>query len=317
MRASPSMSPRLRTAKPAASAVRALSARAARDDMITRFSTRAKRESPGLGVSERGSESQSRTADGTTMRYFSRISSACALVVGSAAVGPDATRAGSSPGTSEMISATTFAGCAANARRPPLIADRCLRTQLISEMGAPLASSARVTFCLSSRLIPGAGNVSSEDPPPEISANTRSSGVRPCTSARMRWPHPDRRDRASGWPASTISIAAARGAMTIARDDKSGEVASPVFFDGLGHGGGGFARAHDDGAPAGARRQIAAARNARATRQRRRRANSRRRKPRGSRSTARLVRDFDFVIGEPFENFHQRGIVEPAFACRK
>jgi hypothetical protein len=43
----------------------------------------------------------------------------------------------SSPGTSEIASVTTRAGAAARARRPPLIAERCLRTQLISAMLAP------------------------------------------------------------------------------------------------------------------------------------------------------------------------------------
>ena len=51
--------------------------------------------------------------------------------------------AGSSPGTSEMASVSAAAGQAASASRPPLIAERCLRTALISPMAAPEASSAR------------------------------------------------------------------------------------------------------------------------------------------------------------------------------
>ena len=49
----------------------------------------------------------------------------------SGVVGPDAITDGSSPGTSEIIKDTTLAGAAARARRPPLIAERCFRTQLI------------------------------------------------------------------------------------------------------------------------------------------------------------------------------------------
>jgi hypothetical protein len=43
---------------------------------------------------------------------------------------------------------------AASARRPPLIAERCLRTQLISAMLAPQASSALVTARFSSSVMP-------------------------------------------------------------------------------------------------------------------------------------------------------------------
>ena len=42
--------------------------------------------------------------------------------------------AGSSPGTSLIVSVTTFAGPQAAASRPPLMRDRCLRTQFISPM---------------------------------------------------------------------------------------------------------------------------------------------------------------------------------------
>ena len=44
---------------------------------------------------------------------------------------------GSSPGTSDMSSVTTRAGWQAAASRPPLIADRCRRTQFISLIVAP------------------------------------------------------------------------------------------------------------------------------------------------------------------------------------
>ena len=75
--------------------------------------------------------------------------------VGSGTVGPEAITDGSSPGTSEISSATTRAGGAAAASRPPLIAERCLRTQFISSIVAPERSSARFTACLSARVRPG------------------------------------------------------------------------------------------------------------------------------------------------------------------
>ena len=56
-------------------------------------------------------------------------------MVGSAIVGPDAITAGSSPGTSEIASVTTSAGEATAASLPPFTADRCFRTEFISDIG--------------------------------------------------------------------------------------------------------------------------------------------------------------------------------------
>jgi len=78
------------------------------------------------------------------------------------------------------------AGNAAVAKRPPLIAERCLRTPFISPMCAPETSRARFTACLSERVRPGAGRLSKDEPPPEIRAITKSSGPRPWTNERMR-----------------------------------------------------------------------------------------------------------------------------------
>ena len=68
------------------------------------------------------------------------MASASAQVVASGTVGPLAMMLGSSPGTSLIVSVTTRAGAQAAASRPPLMRERCLRTQFISEMLAPLAS---------------------------------------------------------------------------------------------------------------------------------------------------------------------------------
>ena len=100
-------------------------------------------------------------------------------VVGSGTVGPLAITAGSSPGTSEISSETVRAGNAAAASRPPLIRDRCLRTQFISSIEAPERSSALLIACLSASERPSGGRVSSAEPPPEIRAMTRSSSPRP------------------------------------------------------------------------------------------------------------------------------------------
>ena len=90
----------------------------------------------------------------------------------------------SSPGTSEIASVTARAGQAAAARRPPLTAERCLRTQLISEMVAPDRSNSPVTARLSASETPGAGAASSADPPPESRHSKRSSS--PSPAARLR-----------------------------------------------------------------------------------------------------------------------------------
>jgi hypothetical protein len=67
-----------------------------------------------------------------------------------------------------------------------LIAERCRRTQFISLMLAPDFSSALLTACLSSSVRVSAGATRREEPPPEIRHKTRSSAVKPWTSAWMR-----------------------------------------------------------------------------------------------------------------------------------
>ncbi len=53
-------------------------------------------------------------------------------------------------------------------------------------MLAPQANSSLVSAWRSARLMPGAGSVSSAEPPPEISAITRSRSVAPSSGAAMR-----------------------------------------------------------------------------------------------------------------------------------
>ena len=74
------------------------------------FSTLAKHLSPGFGVSPSAVASRARTPSGTAIAYLSMMASASSLLDGSGTVGPEAMIEGSSPGTSEIISATTRAG---------------------------------------------------------------------------------------------------------------------------------------------------------------------------------------------------------------
>ena len=55
---------------------------------------------------------------------------------------------------------------------PPKVRERCLRTTLISPMGAPDFSNAPVTACSSASEMPATGRLSRLEPPPEISAST-------------------------------------------------------------------------------------------------------------------------------------------------
>ena len=105
-----------------------------------------------------------------------------------------------------MSSVTTRAGAHSAASRPPLMALKCLRTQFISSMAAPLASKALFTACLSASVSPGAGIESSAEPPPETRHSTRSFAVRPRVSSTMRcaacWPAAS----GTGCEASTTSM---------------------------------------------------------------------------------------------------------------
>ena len=115
---------------------------------------------------------------GSSIAYLRTIAKASEQVVGSATVGPDAISIGSSPGTSDNNKVRTRAGKQAAAKRPPLIAERCRRTQFISEIDAPDFNKATLMACLSSRLIPSSGKGIRAEPPPEIRHKTKSSSVK-------------------------------------------------------------------------------------------------------------------------------------------
>src|SRR4051812_30118183 len=83
-------------------------------------------------------------------------------------VGPEPMTAGSSSvGACTSDKANVIERPARCASFPPLIADSCLRTALISAIGRPLASSSRVTAILCSRVTPSAGAASIADAPPD------------------------------------------------------------------------------------------------------------------------------------------------------
>src|SRR3984957_5661296 len=105
-----------------------------------------------------------------------------------------------------MIKDTILAGAAATASRPPLIAERCLRTQLISLILAPLLSNALFKADLSLRVIPGAGRESKAEPPPDIRHRARSFEPRPLTRSTILRAAFCPAASGMGWAASTTPI---------------------------------------------------------------------------------------------------------------
>ena len=99
---------------------------------------------------------------------------------------------------------TSFAGDAWRASRPPLMRERCLRTVLISPMVAPERSSARVTACLSAKVMPSAGAIQLAEAPPDISTSTRSSASAPSASSIARKAASSPAPSGTGWPASIM-----------------------------------------------------------------------------------------------------------------
>ncbi len=163
-----------------------------------------------------------------------------------------------------MTRVTRRAGRAATASRPPLIAERCLRTAFISVIVAPLASRARLTACLSASVMPPAGSVMSAEPPPEIRAITRSSGRRPDdgreNELRRRLAHRVG-DRMRGL--EDPDPPGGHG-MAVAGDDDARQVdVRPGGVECRRHRGRGLAGPDDDAATLGLLRQVAEHRRAR------------------------------------------------------
>ena len=189
------------------------------------------------------------------MARRSRIRSASAQVVGSALHGPEAISAGSSPGTSETRSDTTRAGAQRAPSRPPCSCDRCLRTQLISWMAAPLASRARLTSLRSPRVSPGNGNGDAVPIRRRTRARARDRpspipwSARQCRGPRRLppYPGPGARPRArqcGGW-----------APVPVARDDDTFNGLFPGRLHRRRHDGSRFTGADDERASARRERQ--------------------------------------------------------------
>ncbi len=147
--------------------------------------------SPGFGDSGTAPDtprcSHARTDGGTASCAATpeTIRQASPKVDGSATVGPEPITLGSSSTgaiTSEMASVRVSPRHAA-ASRPPLMRDRCLRTQFSSSMARPSCMSARVICCFSARVTPSTGPHSSADAPPESSTMRRPSAGTACAAA--------------------------------------------------------------------------------------------------------------------------------------
>ena len=127
------------------------------------------------------------------------IPSASANVVGSAIVGPEPMTDGSSgigPCTSEIAKVSVRADAAASC--PPLICERCLRTQLSPSIATPARISVRLASTFSPRVTPGTGAASRADAPPDSNTISAASSVTA------------RRARARASPAATLAGFAAR-----------------------------------------------------------------------------------------------------------
>ena len=114
-----------------------------------------------------------------------------------------------SPTTSETVRLRIRAGAMALARRPPLIADTCLRTVLTSTMDIPDASSSWCSLILSASGTPGGGRLASAELPPVNTHSARSCSPRSsaCLSrarapSALAWP-------GMGWSASDQRLPAA------------------------------------------------------------------------------------------------------------
>ena len=113
-------------------------------------------------------------------------------VVGSLTVGPEPITSSLSSITSESIKVTILpfpwvASRKAWANLPPLIWERCLRTQFNSLMEAEDAERSEVTFCLSSRETPRLGKGIRAEPPPEIKAISKSPSFASWASSSIKF----------------------------------------------------------------------------------------------------------------------------------
>ena len=189
-----------------------------------RIAPRLNAGSPGLQLSFLESSSARRTASSIARLYFATRARASASVVGSGTVGPDAIADGSSCRTSEIASVTISAAwLPARASRPPLMRDKCLRTVLISPIGAPERNSARVTCCFCVNEMPSTGAIQFADPPPDSSTSRRSSAVASAARRSVSSAAFSPASSGAGWPASTTLIPPRRHAVAVTGGRNAGQ----------------------------------------------------------------------------------------------
>ena len=145
-----------------------------------------------------------------------------------------------------MTSPTTRAGAAASASLPPLIAERCFRTQFISAMSAPLFSSARLIGALvverETRRRRGEQRraAAGDEAEHEIVGGQALHAFE--NAQRRLFPRGVRH----GMGGFDHLDALRRRAMAVAGDDQAFERALPSRLDRCGHRRGGLAGADDD-----------------------------------------------------------------------
>ena len=105
-----------------------------------------------------------------------------------------------SPKMSESTTESTRAGAQCAAKRPPLTAERRLRTVFISTILAPLFKSCWVISCNS--CAGSSGDSNSALPPPESRNKTQSSARRPAVISSARAVAANVSASGTGWPAS-------------------------------------------------------------------------------------------------------------------
>ncbi len=117
-------------------------------------------------------------------------------------VGPEPITDGSSgigPCTSEMAKVNVRAEAAASC--PPLICERCLRTQLSPSIATPARISVRLASTFSPSVTPGTGAASSADAPPDSNTISAASSATALASSSARIAAATLAGFAAGWPA--------------------------------------------------------------------------------------------------------------------
>ena len=115
-------------------------------------------------------------------RQRSTMATHCANVDGSATVGPEPIAAGDRRSHRRSRACRTSVHFARCRKRPPVTAERCLRTALISSISAPPFTSSRFADCTSANDKPAAGSTSNAEAPPVNTKNIVSPAAAASTA---------------------------------------------------------------------------------------------------------------------------------------